>query len=72
MNACYSFVLFNETEQLRRRNDVVVVCDVGDDIVLCCTNSEVGSCKIYIWQDAVDYYVFVGNIMNETPKIIDN
>ena len=31
-----------------------------------------GAKYIYIWQDAVNYYMLVVNIHNDTPKIIDN
>ena len=46
--ACCSFVLFNETEQSRRQNNIVFVCDVVNFVVVSCTNSNAGRSKIFI------------------------
>ena len=52
---------------MKALNDVVVVCDV-----VCFTKSVARWCEIYIWRDAVDYYVLVVSILSATPKIMDN
>ena len=57
------FAQWNRTT--KAPNNVVVAFDL-----VCCTESDVGRSKIYIWQDTVNYYVFLASY--DAPKIIDN
>ena len=52
---------------MKASNDIVFVC-----VVLCVTYSYVGGCEIYLLRDAVDYYVLVVNVENDSLKITNN
>ena len=62
------FIYFVEQDKTTKAsNNVVVIYDV-----MCCTNLNVGRSEIHIWEETIDFYIFVLSTLNNTPKMMDD